>query len=240
MCPKQIEPLEAWAKPATEAFQFWISLFPVAPMFGVAWRFAKMVPSAPDTPTFLKPFASAMQAAPGAAEAMAPLVVTPPRATQSAAPTEAPTGVFEPLSEAAKPAKTAKPRRERPAMPEPDAVAVPETPAPETPAPAAEIVVEAVAATPPAADAVPADVAAPLGRPAGLMDTPPAVVDDLKLLRGIGPGLEKQLNALGVYTFAQLAGFSQADLTWVDDNLTAFKGRCFRDDWIGQARALLA
>jgi len=47
------------------------------------------------------------------------------------------------------------------------------------------------------------------------------------------------LNAMGIYRFDQIAGFSDANLQWVDDNLTSFKGRPFRDDWVAQARALL-
>ena len=76
-------------------------------------------------------------------------------------------------------------------------------------------------------------------RPATLMDRAPDAPSDLKLIKGIGPGLEKQLNGLGVYTFEQIAAFSSPDLEWVNENLTSFKGRCFRDDWIGQARALV-
>jgi predicted flap endonuclease-1-like 5' DNA nuclease len=70
------------------------------------------------------------------------------------------------------------------------------------------------------------------------MSEAPAEPDDLKMIRGIGPGLESKLNALGVYTFDQIASFSTDDLVWIDENLTAFKGRCFRDDWVGQARSL--
>ncbi|MEM6421886.1 MAG: hypothetical protein AAF698_04790, partial [Pseudomonadota bacterium] len=34
--------MEAWQKPTRDAFEFWISFFPVAPAFGIAWRFADM------------------------------------------------------------------------------------------------------------------------------------------------------------------------------------------------------
>ena len=78
------------------------------------------------------------------------------------------------------------------------------------------------------------------GVPAGLLSKAPATPDDLKLIKGIGPSLEKQLNALGVYNFEQVAGFSDADLDWVDEHLTSVKGRCFRDDWVGQAKALIS
>ena len=69
---------------------------------------------------------------------------------------------------------------------------------------------------------------------------PPAEIDDLKVLKGVGPSLETQLHDLGIYTFEQLAAFDQAQLEWLDGNLNTVKGRCIRDDWAGQARALLA
>ena len=65
----------------------------------------------------------------------------------------------------------------------------------------------------------------------------PAAPDDLKAISGIGPKLEKVLNGLGVWTFAQVAGWTREEIAWVDDYL-AFKGRIGRDDWIGQATKL--
>lgn len=73
-----------------------------------------------------------------------------------------------------------------------------------------------------------------------LYSEPPAEIDDLKILKGVGPNLEAQLNDLGVYTFEQLASFDEAQLEWLDGNLSTVKGRCIRDDWSGQAKALLA
>ena len=37
-----------------------------------------------------------------------------------------------------------------------------------------------------------------------------------------------------------LWGLLPEDLEIVDASLTSFKGRCYRDDWVGQAKALLA
>lgn len=65
----------------------------------------------------------------------------------------------------------------------------------------------------------------------------PEVADDLKMIAGIGPKLEKALNDLGVWTFAQIADWSPAEIAWVDDYLS-FKGRIERDGWIEQAAAL--
>lgn len=65
----------------------------------------------------------------------------------------------------------------------------------------------------------------------------PASPDDLKLIAGVGPKLEQVLNGLGVWTYAQIAAWSPAEVAWVDDYLQ-FKGRIGRDDWIAQAAAL--
>ena len=43
--------------------------------------------------------------------------------------------------------------------------------------------------------------------------------DDLKMIKGVGPKLEKLLNTLGFYHFDQIAKWSAEELSWVDDNL---------------------
>ncbi|PHQ95792.1 MAG: NADH-quinone oxidoreductase subunit NuoE [Marinosulfonomonas sp.] len=62
--------------------------------------------------------------------------------------------------------------------------------------------------------------------------------DDLKLIKGVGPKLEKLLNTLGFFHFNQVANWSKDELSWVDDNLEGFKGRATRDDWVSQAKIL--
>ncbi|MGO4621605.1 NADH:ubiquinone oxidoreductase [Ensifer sp. 2YAB10] len=62
-------------------------------------------------------------------------------------------------------------------------------------------------------------------------------VDDLKRISGIGPKLEQVLNAKGIRGFADIAGWSDADVARFDDEL-GFGGRIKRDDWVGQAKAL--
>ncbi len=75
-------------------------------------------------------------------------------------------------------------------------------------------------------------------KPANLLDAPDGGKgDDLKRISGVGPKLEKTLNALGVYHYRQIAAWTAEDIAWVDDNLK-FKGRIERDDWIGQAKTL--
>ena len=72
-------------------------------------------------------------------------------------------------------------------------------------------------------------------RPAGI--DKPAAVDDLKMISGVGPKIEDILHSLGIYTFAQIASWKQAEREWVDGYLN-FRGRIERDDWVKQADAL--
>ncbi len=65
----------------------------------------------------------------------------------------------------------------------------------------------------------------------------PRKPDDLKLISGVGPKIETILNGLGIYRFAQVAGWKKAERAWVDDHLK-FAGRIERDDWVRQAKAL--
>ncbi|MDJ0825937.1 MAG: endonuclease [Rhodobacter sp.] len=61
--------------------------------------------------------------------------------------------------------------------------------------------------------------------------------DDLKVIKGVGPGLEKTLNGLGIYKYAQIADWGPSEIAWVDARLK-FKGRIERDGWIAQAKDL--
>ncbi|SDA45547.1 NADH-quinone oxidoreductase subunit E [Mesorhizobium qingshengii] len=72
-------------------------------------------------------------------------------------------------------------------------------------------------------------------RPAGIAK--PALVDDLKLISGVGPKIESILHTLGIFTFAQVASWRKAEREWVDGYLS-FQGRIERDDWVKQAKAL--
>jgi NADH-quinone oxidoreductase subunit E len=65
----------------------------------------------------------------------------------------------------------------------------------------------------------------------------PSAPDDLKAIEGVGPKLEKVLNDLGIWTYAQVAAWQQEEVAWVEDFL-AFKGRIERDGWIAQAARL--
>ena len=65
----------------------------------------------------------------------------------------------------------------------------------------------------------------------------PEAPDDLKAISGVGPKLEKVLNDLGIWTYAQIAALEREEIAWIDDYL-AFKGRIERDDWLAQASKL--
>ncbi len=60
--------------------------------------------------------------------------------------------------------------------------------------------------------------------------------DDLKLIKGIGPFLEKKMNALGIVSFRQVANFNEADEDTINEIIEFFPGRIKRDQWVKQAR----
>jgi predicted flap endonuclease-1-like 5' DNA nuclease len=90
----------------------------------------------------------------------------------------------------------------------------------------------------PAPAPAPAPVAEPAPSPAPA--AAPASADDLSRIKGVGPKLVALLAELGVTSFAQIAAWSDADVTRIDDQLGRFKGRITRDQWIAQAQLLAA
>lgn len=62
--------------------------------------------------------------------------------------------------------------------------------------------------------------------------------DDLKRLPGVGPAFERALKAAGVRTFAQIAGWSDADVESIAPRIKTTAARIRRDDWILNARKL--
>jgi NADH-quinone oxidoreductase subunit E len=75
-------------------------------------------------------------------------------------------------------------------------------------------------------------------KPEGLTAPRDGRADDLKLIVGVGPVLERLLHSLGYFHFDQIAKWTKAEIAWVDDNLEGFKGRVTRDEWVRQAKAL--
>ncbi len=62
--------------------------------------------------------------------------------------------------------------------------------------------------------------------------------DDLKRIKGVGPFLEKKLNALGIFTFRQIANLDDEMEEKVNDAIEFFPGRIKRDEWAKQAKEL--
>jgi NADH-quinone oxidoreductase subunit E len=279
-------PFDAWARPGKDAFEFWISFFPTAPLFGVEWRFAGMMdpalspfmqagamafpmpfpdaraagaaarPGELDTPALAdegaaRPLARTAEAAAAvtgdagrvaagtgkaamhtaaaavkaggeaAAEVTADAVRTAGRAAGAPAATQAVTAEGAPRAE-----QEAEEKAEaRLATGQAAETAVDEVRPARASAQTNEDLFDAAIAAAP--------------RPDVLLTERPENPDDLRTLKGIGAALEKQLNELGVWRFEQIARMTDADLAWIDAHLSTVPGRCFRDDWVGQAKARL-
>jgi len=62
--------------------------------------------------------------------------------------------------------------------------------------------------------------------------------DNLKMIKGVGPAIEKTLNEMGICHFDQIAEMSEYEIDRVAHRLKGFRSRIYREDWIGQARDL--
>lgn len=89
----------------------------------------------------------------------------------------------------------------------------------------------------PKAEEAPAVAYSDADKPA-LLSAPNGEADDLKVIKGIGPKLEKELNGAGVFHFSQIASWTAKEVAWADENLVSFKGRISRDSWVTQAKEL--
>jgi large subunit ribosomal protein L19 len=63
--------------------------------------------------------------------------------------------------------------------------------------------------------------------------------DDLKLIQGVTPELEKKLNKLGLIRFEQIANLSDDEIAKLDEDLS-LNGAIEHDDWIAKATSLMA
>lgn len=134
-------------------------------------------------------------------------------------PSDAQSAILAESTPAAKPAATTEP------------AAVVEPPAKVEPPP---VIPEPVIAPAAAAPEPTATTAAP--EPLPVVAPAARQPDDLKLINGIGPALEKKLNACGVFSFRDLATLDKADVARIETAIK-FAGRIHREDWIGQAKA---
>jgi len=62
--------------------------------------------------------------------------------------------------------------------------------------------------------------------------------DDLKLIKGIGPKFEGDLNGKGIYYFRQIANWKASDVKMVEGVIDSIPGRIQRDEWVKQAKGL--
>jgi len=72
-------------------------------------------------------------------------------------------------------------------------------------------------------------------------DTTPApkFVDDISLISGIGPAISEKLAGEGVTSLEQIAAWTPDDIADYDQKL-GLKGRVEREEWVAQAKELLA
>ena len=110
--------------------------------------------------------------------------------------------------------------------------------APSAPEPAPAPAAEPASVTAPVAQAPEFEAVEDAVRPEALSRARDGGADDLKMIKGVGPKLEIMLNELGFYHFDHIAGWSAAEVAWVNDNLAGFKGRVSRENWVEQARKL--
>jgi len=72
----------------------------------------------------------------------------------------------------------------------------------------------------------------------GSFDAATQSPDDLKKITGVGPVLQKKLNAMGLFTFQQISKMTNQEYDLFDEILGELPGRAKRDDWAGQASKL--
>ncbi|MER9453135.1 proton-conducting membrane transporter [Mesorhizobium sp. M0478] len=121
----------------------------------------------------------------------------------------------------------------------PAAKPTPAKPAAAKPAAAKSAAAKPAASKPAAAKAAPKAAAS---KPAAVpKKAAPAAgkADNLRRLLGIGPVNDKLLKGLGVTTYAQIAGWTAADVKRIEDTLN-FDGRIAREKWVEQAKLLAA
>ena len=152
------------------------------------------------------------------------------------------TGGAKPTKKAAaKPAKVeAKPEVKAEAKPATTAEPKPAAKAEPKPSPKAE----AKPAPKPEAKAEPAPKpeakAKAEGKPVKSAPKPKAdIVDDLSLISGVGPALKKKLEDAGITSLKQVAALSATAVAKLDEELK-LAGRIERDEWVAQAKELLA
>jgi len=122
-------------------------------------------------------------------------------------------------------------------------------PRPVEPTPSAKRVAESDVDAPPPASAAPAPANDPSHQPPqGASRTPETAAvtpardsgdDDLTQIKGIGPKFAQTLKDHGITSYKKLASLTPAEIEELEEKL-GFSGRFERENWVEQARALLA
>ena len=60
--------------------------------------------------------------------------------------------------------------------------------------------------------------------------------DDLELINGVGPVLERMLYGMGIYFFKDIASWDAAKVAEMDEKLPRFRGRIEREGWVESAK----
>ncbi|MBV8450422.1 MAG: 50S ribosomal protein L21 [Hyphomicrobiales bacterium] len=71
------------------------------------------------------------------------------------------------------------------------------------------------------------------------LEQPVGEADDLKLISGVGPAIEKKMNGAGIWHYWQVKALSEDDIAKIEQEV-GLKGRAHRDEWVEQAADLLA
>ena len=71
----------------------------------------------------------------------------------------------------------------------------------------------------------------------GRLEKADGKADDLKKISGVGPAMEKKLNAAGIFHFWQVADLNKTQAQELDDE-AGLGGRIERDEWVKQAKQL--
>jgi len=69
--------------------------------------------------------------------------------------------------------------------------------------------------------------------------SPPSPGSDLKAVKGIGPKIEMLLHSNGVTNVAQIAAWSESDISEMAQKIGVKAARIRKDDWVGSAKRLL-
>ncbi|MCB1227458.1 MAG: hypothetical protein KDK99_16690 [Verrucomicrobiales bacterium] len=154
-----------------------------------------------------------------------PALLSPPPPPADLAPPEPPAAEPAPSPE---PAPAAQPEPP-PAPPEPEPPTTPPA-EPDPPAPPPSPPAPLIPITPPPD----AHRDPKLG---WIFPVPPASPDDLTRIKGVGKMLQEKLQSRGIYSFRQIATWSDANVQAFSAEL-AFKDRIQRENWVEQAEAL--